>query len=229
MRLSELKILYEVLDENRERIEYAIESIKEGLITIDDFENGEWFKYGTRFYGGDEYVQDYYGNVLERDNAFYCQGEDDWFSDEDAVTVYEHRSETTYSRRWAEGNSDLSMYRGDYYDSDALEYHDLVYVQDTGDICSNNNAYYHEEEGNWYSYPDDEETYVRGYHNGSYKSKSFDGKVIGTRMTHTSSTMTINFMAIKRFILKQLLRNLPTHLTTTIRLMSGMKHPTQTY
>ena len=112
MGLTELKILYEVLDDNRERVEYALESIKEGLITIEDFENGDWFKNGDRFYG-DEYVQDYYGNVLEKDNAFYCNGEDDWFSDEDGVIVYEHRSENTYSERWASGNSDLTQYRGE--------------------------------------------------------------------------------------------------------------------
>jgi hypothetical protein len=176
MRLSELRILYGVLDENRERIENALQSIKEGLITIDDFDNGDWFKDGNRFYGGDEYVQDYYGNVLQRDNAFYCNGEDDWFSDEDAVVVYEHRSETTYSRRWAEGNCDLNMYRGDYYDSDALAYHELVYVEDEGEIWREDDAYYHEDDG-YYSYPPDErETYVREYHNGSYQSKNFDGK-----------------------------------------------------
>jgi hypothetical protein len=176
MRLSELKILYEVLDDNRERIEYAIDSIKHGYITVDNFENGDWFKNGDRFYGEEDYVQDYYGNVLERCNAFYCDGEDDWFSDDEAVTVYEHRSERTYSRCWAEGNSDYSMYRGDYYDSDALSHHSLVYVEDEGEIWSEDDAYYHDGDG-YYSYPPDEkEEYVRGYHNGSYQSKNFDGK-----------------------------------------------------
>lgn len=177
MRLSELKVLYEVLDDNRERIENAIESIKEGLVSIDDFENCNWFKDGNRFYGGDEYVQDYYGNVLERDNAFYCNGEDDWFSDDEAVTVYEHRSESTYSRRWAENNCDLHIHRGDYYDSDALSYRNLVYVEDEGEIWDEDEAYYHESDGAWYSYaPQEREEYVRGYHNGSYRSMNFDGK-----------------------------------------------------
>jgi hypothetical protein len=177
MRLSELKILYEVLDDNRERIEYALESINENLITIEDFENGDWFMNGTRFYGGDEYVEDFYGNVLGKDCAFYCNGEDDWFSDEDTVTVYEHRSETTYSARWAENNSDLHCYRGDYYDNDGLSYHSLVYVENEGEVCSEDDAYYHENDNCYYSYPpEDIEEYVRGYHNGSYHQKDFDGK-----------------------------------------------------
>lgn len=176
MRLSELKILYEVLDENREYVKNAIESIKEGLITIDDFENGDWFKDGTRFYGGDDYVQDHYGNVLERDNAFYCNGEDDWFSVEEEVTVYEYRDMNTYSQGWAQGNCDLYFYRGDYYNSDGLSYHELVFCEDEGEVCRENEAYYHEDDG-YYSYPpDDTDVYVREYHNGSYKSKNFDGK-----------------------------------------------------
>lgn len=175
MRLSELKILYEVLDENRERIEYAIESIKQGTVSIDDFENGDWFRDGLRYYGTNDYVQDHYGNVLEIDDAFYCNGEDDWFSNDEAVTVFEHRSESTYSRKWAEDNCDLSMYRGDYYDSDALSHHSLVYVEDEGEIWREDDAYYHEGDG-YYSYPDRSEEYVRGYHNGSYQSINFDGK-----------------------------------------------------
>ena len=177
MRLSELRILYEVLDDNRDRVNRAIESINLNLISVDDFENDNWFADGLRYYGGDDYVVDHYGNVLDRDNAFYCNGEDDWFSDEDSVIVYEHRSETRYSQRWAERNSDFSFYRGEYYDSDALEYHDLVYLEDEGDIWPRDEAYYHDGEG-YYSYPpdDDHEDYVRGYHNGSYQSKRFDNK-----------------------------------------------------
>ena len=176
MRLSELRILYEVLDDNRERIEYAIESIKQELITIEDFENGDWFKNGDRFYGY-EYVQDHYGNVLEKDCAFYCNGEDEWFSDDEAVTVYEYRIKTTYSRCWARGNCDLMYYDGNYYDHEALSYHNLVWCEDQDEVWSEDEAYYHESDGQHYSYPpDDEEEYVRGYHNGSYRSVQFDNK-----------------------------------------------------
>lgn len=178
MKLSELRILYEVLSEDRERIQYAIESIKQRLVTIDDFENSDWFQDGDIYYSSEEYVTDHYGNVLERDNAFYCNGEDDWFSDDESVTVYEHRSETLYSRRWAECNTDLVYYRGDYYDSDALSYHDLVWCEDAEEVWRQDDAYYHDGDGCYYSYADDDdqEEYVRGYHNGSYKNKDFDGK-----------------------------------------------------
>lgn len=178
MRLSELRILYEVLNDDRERIGYAIQSIGQGLVTIDDFENGNWFEDVYHlFYSSDDYVTDFYGNVLDRDYAFYCQGEDNWFSDEEAVTVYEYRGENAYSRRWAEGNCDLNTYRGDYYDSDAMGHHNLVYVEDEGEIWIEDDAYYHDGDGCYRSYPPDEkETYLREYHNGSYKCKSFDGK-----------------------------------------------------
>ena len=177
MKLSELKVLYEVLHDDRKRIEYAIQSIGQGLVTIDDFDNMNWFEDVSHlFYSSDDYVTDHYGNVLDIDDVFYCIGEDDWFSNDEAVIVYEHRSETTYSRKWAEGNCDLSMYRGGYYDSDALEHHELVYVQDKGEIWREDDAYYHDGDG-YYSYPPDEkEEYVRGYHNGSYQSINFDGK-----------------------------------------------------
>ena len=176
MRLSELRILYEVLDDDRTRVVDAIRSIEEGLITIDDFENSEWFKSSSNYYSDNIWVLDYYGNVLDRDYAFYCTGIDNWFSDEDGVTVYEGRDCNTYSRRWAENNSELSVYRGEYYDSYALECHELVYVQDTGEIESEDEVYYHDGDG-YYSYPQEHrEEYVRGYHDGCYKSLRFDNK-----------------------------------------------------
>lgn len=176
MKLSELKILYEVLRGDREQIEGAIKSIHEGDVSIEDFWGGDWFESYNKFYSSEDYVSDFWGNVLRMDDAFYCNGEDAWFSEGDSVTVYEHRSETIYSRRWADGNIDLSIYRGDYYDSDAMEVHDLVYVQDQNEIWLANSAYYHDNDG-WYSYPPDEkDTYTRDYHNGGYKSKSFNNK-----------------------------------------------------
>lgn len=179
MRLSELKILYEVFDNDREAVKTALESIRQGYVSINDFQRRDYFEDDGVYYSSDVYVIDYHGEVIERDSAFYCNGMEAWFSDDESVTVYEYRDEAIYSTRWVEGNSDLMEYRGSYYDSDALRYHDLVYVEDLEEIMHryNDDVYWHENDDEWYSYPPDpEEEYLRGYHSGSYQSKNFDGK-----------------------------------------------------
>ena len=167
MTLSVLRTLYEVFDQDREKVLRAISSLENDYVALDEIEGDEYFWFGNHFYSCENYVIDYYGNLLDRDEAFWCNGFDEYFSEDDSVTVYEYRDENRYSLRYAEQNSDWSGYRGEFYDQEALEYHDLVYVDDLDEIWSNNDAYYHEGEGNWYSYPDDSEEYTRGYHNGS--------------------------------------------------------------
>ena len=176
MRLSELRILYGVFNNEREAVQRAIKSIAENYVSVDNFEQGDYFHYDDYYYSHDEYVMTYDGDAIHRDNAFWCDGLSEYFNEDDAVTVYECRHENLYSRRWAERNSELSYYRGDYYDSDALDSRGLVYVQDSREIDEEDNAYYHDGDG-YYSYPpEDREEYVRGYHNGSYRSVNFDGK-----------------------------------------------------
>lgn len=176
MRLSELRILYEVFDNDREKVARAIESIAKDYVSVDELEGGDHFESGGYYYSSDEYVIDYFGNVLTMDESSYCNGLDEFFANEDCVRVFEYRNETYYSRRWAEGNCELTEYRGDYYDGDALGYHGLVYAQDLEEVIREDDAYYHDGNGGYYSYPEDNEEYVRGYHNGSYKSINFDGK-----------------------------------------------------
>ena len=175
MRLSELRILYEVFNSEREAVERAIKSIAEDYVSVDNFEQGDYFYCDDYYYSHYEYVMTYDGDAIHRDNSFYCEGLNEYFNEDDAVTVYEGRDSQYYSRRWVEGNSDLSYYDGAYYDDNGLDRHGLVYMQDTHDIGHQDDAYYHDGDG-WYSYPDDSEEYVRGYHNGSYRSVNFDGK-----------------------------------------------------
>ena len=174
MRLSELRTLYEVFDEERTRVQTAINSIKRDYVSVDEIACGDYFEYGDYYYSTEEYVTDYNGNLLNMEDAYYCNGLDEYCHEDDTVTVYEGKTDTVYSRRWAEDTSDLSYYNGSYYDDYAMERHSLVYLQDTGEIEHEDNAYYHDGDG-WYSYPKGEE-YVRGYHNGSYRSVTFDGK-----------------------------------------------------
>jgi len=177
MRLSELKILYEVLGEDRETISNAIASIALGYVTVDEFESGYYFRHRGNYYSDEQYVIDWYGNLLDRERAFYCQGYDEWFDECESVIVYEHRSEEIYSSRWAENRSELLPYRGNYYDSDALSYYELIIAQDTDEIMPECEAYYHANDSEYYTYPpDDNEEFTRGYHDGSYKLKLWDNK-----------------------------------------------------
>ena len=115
MRLSELRILYEVFDQDRVKVSRAIKSIDEEFVTVDEIERDEYFVFGNHLYSNDDYVIDYYGNLLERDEAFWCNGFDDYFSIDNSVTVYEYRSENHYSRRYAEQNCDWQEYRNVFY------------------------------------------------------------------------------------------------------------------
>jgi hypothetical protein len=116
----------------------------------------------------------YDGNIYERDETSLCEGLDEYFHNDDMIMVYEGRCETWYSRRYVENNSEFSEYRGDFYDENAMERHGLVWVQDSGEVAHEDYVYYHDGDG-WYSYPEsDNEDYVRGYHNGSYRTYHFN-------------------------------------------------------
>lgn len=173
MKLSQLRILYEEFDGNRDKVEMAIKSIKLDYVSIDDIACNTYFYNDERFYSHDNYVETSNGDVLEIDDAFYCEGNCEWYNQDEAVTVYEYRNETMYSESWAERNNDLSRFEGNYYDSDALDYHGIVWCEDDSELHWRDDVYYHEDRG-YFTYP--EQSYVRGYHNGSYKTLTFDGK-----------------------------------------------------
>lgn len=177
MTLSDLKILYEVLAQDKEAVQMAIVCIDLGYVTLNEIEQNCFMISNNRMYSEENYVIDYYGNVIDRDCSFYCNGENEFFNDDEGVTVYLYRDENTFSRKYAENNSDWIEYRGDFYNDDGRCYHSIVYVQDQDDYDSEDNAYYHENDGRFYSYPQDEiEDYTRGYHNGEYRTVLFDSK-----------------------------------------------------
>jgi hypothetical protein len=172
MKLSELRILYEVLTTKLD-VKKAIESIKGGVVSVGDIESDNYFRSESLFYSMDEYVMTYDGDAIDINDSFYCEGIDDYVYADDTSRVFEGRNECIYSNVYIDKNSYV-YFEGDYYDDDALERNDIVYVEDTDEYSYRDNVYYHEEEGCYYSYP--EESYVRGYHNGSYQSLDFDGK-----------------------------------------------------
>jgi hypothetical protein len=174
MKLSELRILYNEFGGDRTDIENAIESIKEGYVSINEIERGEYIHYDNKFYSGDEYVILHDGELRDRNCSFWCEGNNEYYHDDDGVRCYMYRSEEWRSNDWAERNMDY-LYQGEWYDGEALSYHDLVWCEDIEEVMSEDDAYYHDGDG-WYSYPDETETYLRGYHNGGYRELMFDNK-----------------------------------------------------
>jgi hypothetical protein len=172
MRLSELKILYEVLTAKLD-VKNAIESIKNGIVSVEDIESDNYFRSGSLLYSSDEYVMTCDGDVIDVNDSFYCEGIDEYVHTDDISRVFEGRDECYYSNVYIH-KSCYVFFEGDYYDDDALDRNDIVYVEDRDEYDYRDNVYYHEEDGYYYSYP--EESYVRGYHNGSYQSLDFDGK-----------------------------------------------------
>ena len=175
MNYSEVKQLYEFFDSNRAKVKSAIISIKLDYVTLSEILNDEFFSDEAYYYSTEDYVMTGDGSIIHRDDASYCHGLDEFCRSDEMVTVYEGRNEEFYSRRYVENNSDYSYFNGEYYDDDSLDRHGLVWVQDLCRLGYQDDCYYHDDDG-YYSYPDDSEDYVRGYHNGSYREHSFSGK-----------------------------------------------------
>jgi hypothetical protein len=178
MELSTMKVLYEVFDKNRDLIAQAVISLQNGYVSLDELERNHYFINSDLMYSENEYVLDHRGKVLDRDIAFWCKGNDECYHEDCAVTVYQGRGDSSsYSDYFASRNSDWIEFRGEYYDEYALEYYEIVYVRDIGEWGYQDNNYWHEGVYEWYSYPEgSNEEFTRGYHNGSYRTRLFDGK-----------------------------------------------------
>jgi len=177
MRLSVLRTLYEVFNDDREKVQRAISSLENGDVSIQEIESGEYFSHEDGYYSCEDYVTTENGDVLHRDDAFYCNGYEEYYHEDDMVTVYEDGDTNYYSRQWIENRTDdYAFYEGEWYDNSAQQRYCLVWAQDMNQLIHEDCAYYHDGDG-WYSYePDETEEYVRGYHNGSYQSINFDNK-----------------------------------------------------
>jgi hypothetical protein len=172
MKLSELKILYKVFN-MRDHIKDAIRSIENDYVGIEEIEQGDYFLNNNTYYSLERYVITRDGDIIDRDDSFFCEGHEEYFHEDERVSVYEGRNETYYSRSWVE-RCDFIYFNGNYYDDDALERHEIVYVEDIGEYGYADDNWYHSEDGSYYSY--EQEAYVRGYHNGGYSSVDFNNK-----------------------------------------------------
>jgi hypothetical protein len=176
MELSKIKMLYEALSSKQE-VEIAIKSVGYGYVSFDEISNEEYIKYDELFYSTNDYELTINGHIIDINDAFYCDRLGGIVHYEDTICVNIGRNEETVSREWLDDNqSEFHYYNGEYYDCDALDRHDLVILDDTGDVVHVDDAYYHEGDG-WYSYPNDnDEEYVRDYHNGGYRTLMFNHK-----------------------------------------------------
>lgn len=175
MNLTELKKLFELFDGDKDNVRRAVDSIKEEYVDIREILNESYFEHGGYYYSQDDYVITHDGDVLWRDDAFWCEGNEEYYHTDDMVHVYEGRNEGWYSQSYVDGSGDYAYFDGDYYDDCARDRHGIVYVEDTDCWDYSDNVYYHEG-GGYYTYPDDNEEYVRGYHNGSYRNMYFSKK-----------------------------------------------------
>jgi hypothetical protein len=182
MKLSELRVLYDMFDTDntRERVRQAIASIDEGIVTLEDIELDNYFPYENKIYSMEDYVLTKDGSLCEMCDAFWCDGIDEYVHLDDTVLVIGRRGDTyRQSIEYVENDSDFVYFDGEYYDESGVEWADIVWVQDQGEYGYSEDNYYHEGCGDYYSYPeddDDDAEYVRGYHNGSYRSLKFDNK-----------------------------------------------------
>lgn len=175
MNLTELKSLYELFDSERDRVKIALYSIDQGYVSLDELLEERYFTHEDYYYSDDDYVIIHNGDVIDRDEASWCSGNEEYYHSDDMVLVYEGRSETYYSKQYVDSVGELWYFNGEYYDDNAMDRHGLVFIEDLGCLGYQDDCYYHEDRG-WHSYPDDSEEYVRGYHNGSYQTMRFDKK-----------------------------------------------------
>ena len=184
MNLSELRVLFEEFESynTRERVNQAIDSIGEGLVTIEDIAEDNYFPHKNKMYSMEKYVILHNDEICDRDEAFFCDGLDEYVHFDDTVSVIGRRGHTyRQSIEYVDNNSDFIYFDDQYYDESGVDSESIVWVQDLGVYGYSDDNYYHEGSGDYYSFPDDdddddEEEYVRGYHNGSYQSIDFDNK-----------------------------------------------------
>lgn len=153
----------------------AIESIKNGYCTKEEFINNEVFEHKSLYYSCDYYVILSNGDVCETDEAGWCDYYEEYFDRDEINEVHIYRDKIYYSEK-AINKLDLICIDGEYYDNDALYYNDFVYLADLDEWSSE--GYYHENTGEHYSYPEENNEYARSYHNGLYKSKDFENKSV---------------------------------------------------
>jgi hypothetical protein len=172
MTLSELKTLYELL-ESKTKVKNAIESIRDGYVSIEDFDNDYYYWYGDRAYNMDDWALTRDGDIIAMEYAWYCEGIGEYVHYDDTSICYEGSNKTRYSDVYLTQN-DFILFDGDYYDDYAIDRHEIVWCEDIDEYRRSDDACWDEDGERWVS--ELREEFVRGYHNGSYQSIDFTNK-----------------------------------------------------
>jgi hypothetical protein len=153
------------------------ESINQNFCTFEHIADSRTIEDQNFFYFEDEYSESMEGNICYMDDMYFCEYYEE-YTEEPTTLCYIGRREHRYSDK-AINKLSLHEYNGDFYDDDALSNNDLYFCDDDNRIYHIDDLYYWESDGCHHLSPEEEdnsEDYVNGYHDGSYKKKTFTDK-----------------------------------------------------
>ena len=154
------------------KLRLALMCIEKDLCTREEFIDGRVFiDRDGWYYSEDEYTQLHNGEACCSDYVRLCEHYEEYYHEDDCRTVHIGRSQEIWSD-CAVRNSDLIYFDCEYYDEDAADRNGIVYIEDLGEYGHQDDAYWNEDDGSYYSYS--RGSYVRDYHNGSYRTVNFD-------------------------------------------------------
>lgn len=173
---SEWRAIVELIKEDDLSIDKVYNSLNEKYITEEELLNSDYISDNDYYYSQENYVLDFHGNIIERDESFYCEHYEEFFPSDECNSVNDGRGTLYYSDRAINNSGNIYHYNGDYYTSNGLQYNELV-INCDGDVCSLDDVYYWESDGEYHHEPEDDEDdeyYVRPYHNGDFKTVIFE-------------------------------------------------------
>jgi hypothetical protein len=154
------------------KLRVALMCIEKDLCTREEFIDGRVIiDRNGWYYSEDDYIQLHNGEVVYSEYATYCEHYEEYYPSDDCRTVNIGRDTEIWSES-AIRNSDLIYYDCEYYDECAADRHGIVYIEDEGEYGHQDDAYWNEDDGCYYSYS--KTRYVRDYHSGSYKELNFN-------------------------------------------------------
>lgn len=175
MNYSELKQLFEHFDDKEDVLKASL-SIDKGYVTLEEVLQEDYFEHNEKYYSSDDYVLTNDGDLIHTDDSLYCEGIGGYVHIDDSVGVYEGRYETIYSLNYVRGNSNFIEFQGRYYDDNGRDVYGIVWIENLQEWGYADDNYWHEDDGEWYSYPDTNKDYTRGYHDGGFKTLTFNNK-----------------------------------------------------
>jgi len=143
-----------------------------GFISYNEFLRGHYWESDDFFYSED-YVRTREGHIEHMDFCNFCEGFEEYttgrvYTCHIGVGAHEISACMFYIRV-----NGLYHYNGEYYDSDSIGAHDLVFMYD-GELASADSAYYWESDGEYHyeeEEEEEEEEYTRDYHSGGLQEK----------------------------------------------------------